>query len=255
MQNRETTETNAGQVKEYKPGEIIDSEGETSEVFYVILKGEVEIFQNNKSIRVLKEGDIFGLETFCLKRPSTTTSKTITPSRIASYHTGLIKEIVHSKPHLTEKIINSIMAQLEQTTQIAEENIPLGNLVDFNERVYRDGEVIIEEGSLGRDIFMLVESEKGLLVSREGKEVGIITQPGEYFGEMSSLLNKKRTATVSSLGRSVVHIFPGDNLEATLTAYPNLAKKIIDTLAFRLVDANKRIAELSNGKETDFLSE
>jgi CRP-like cAMP-binding protein len=101
---------------------------------------------------------------------------------------------------------------------------------------------------------MLVESEKGLLVSREGKEVGRITQPGEYFGEMSSLLNLKRTATVSSMGKSVVQIFPGDNLEATLAAYPSLAKKIIDTLASRLIDANRRITELSNGKESDFLS-
>jgi CRP-like cAMP-binding protein len=53
----------------------------------------------------------------------------------------------------------------------------------------------------------------------------------------------------------VVQIFPGDNLEATLSAYPDLAKKIIDTLASRLVDANKRVAELSNGKEDDFLIE
>lgn len=254
MQGKKIAEISASSVKEYKPGGIVASEGDKNELFYVILKGEVEIFQNNKSIRVLKEGDVFGLENFYLKRPYTTTSKTITHSRIASYHTGLINEIVYTKPQLTEKIINSIIAQLEQTTQVAEENIPLGSLVDFNERVYQDGEVIIEEGSVGKDIYMLVESEKGLLVSKEGKEVGKVTQPGEYFGEMSSLLNLKRTATVSSMGRSVVQVFPGDNLEATLAAYPSLAKKVIDTLASRLLDANKRIIELSNGKEIDFLS-
>jgi CRP-like cAMP-binding protein len=254
MQDKKTTEISATEVKEYKPGQIVASEGEKNDVFYVILKGEVEIFQNNKSIRILKEGDVFGLENFYLKRSCTTTSKTITLSRIASYNTGLIKEIIHTKPQLTEKIINSIIAQLEQTTQVAEENIPLGNLVDFNERVYQDGEVIIEEGSVGKDIYMLVESEKGLLVSKEGKELGRITQQGEYFGEMSSLLNLKRTATVSSMGRSKIQIFPGDNLEATLAVYPRLAKKIIDTLASRLIDANERIIELSNGKEIDFLS-
>jgi CRP-like cAMP-binding protein len=254
MPGIETTEISASEVKAYKPGEIVAAEGEKNEFFFVILKGEVEIFQNNKSIRVLKEGDVFGLESFYLRRPCTTTSKTITFSRIASYRADLINEIVYTKPQLTEKILNSIMAQLEQTTQVAEENIPLAKLVDFNEQVYQNGEVIIEEGTVGKDIYMLVESEKGLLVSREGKEVGRITQPGEYFGEMSSLLNLKRTATVSSMGKSVVQIFPGDNLEATLAAYPSLAKKIIDTLASRLIDANRRITELSNGKESDFLS-
>ena len=254
MQVKETTEIGASEVKEYKPGEIVRSEGEKEEFFHVILKGEVEVFQNNKSIRVLKEGDVFGLENFYLRKACTTTSKTITPSRIASYAVDLLSEIIHTKPQLTEKILNSIIAQLEQTTQVAEENIPLGSVVDFNERIYQDGEVVIEEGALGRDIYMLVESEKGLLASKEGREIGKITQPGEYFGEMSSLLNLRRTATVSSMGRSVVQIFHGDNLEATLAAYPSLAKKVIDTLASRLIDANKRITELSNRKESDFLS-
>ena len=254
MQGKEATEISASLVKEYEPGEIVAAEGEKNDVFHVILKGDVEVFQNSKSIRVLKEGDVFGLENFYLRKSCTTTSKTIAPSRIASYKTDLISEIIYTKPELTERILNSIIAQLEQTTQVAEENIPLGSLVDFNERIYQEGGIIIEEGSLGRDIYMLVESEKGLLVSKEGKEIGKITQPGEYFGEMSSLLNLKRTATVSSRGRSVVQVFPGDNLEATLASYPSLAKKIIDTLASRLVDANKRITELSNGKESDFLS-
>jgi CRP-like cAMP-binding protein len=254
MQGKETAEISASEVKEYNPGQIVVSEGERNDFFYVILKGEVEIFQNNKSIRVLREGDVFGVENFYLKRSFTTTSKAITPSRIAAYHVDLIRQIIYTKPQLTERIINSIIVQLEQTTQVAEENIPLATLVDFNERIYQEGEVIIKEGTIGKDIYMLVESEKGLLVSREGKEVGEITQSGEYFGEMSGLLNLKRTATVSSTGRSVVQVFPGDNLEATLTAYPRLAKKIIDTIASRLVDANKRITELSDGKGTDFLS-
>jgi CRP-like cAMP-binding protein len=72
----------------------------------------------------------------------------------------------------------------------------------------------------------------------------MITRPGEYFGEMSSLLNQERTATVTSLGRSVVQVFPGGNLEATLCANPQLSKKIIDTLALRLAEASKRITEL-----------
>ena len=146
------------------------------------------------------------------------------------------------------------MAQLEQTTQVAEEHIPLESLVDLNERIYQDGEVIIAEGSLGKDIYMLVESEKGLLVTKEGKKVGEITQPKEYFGEISSLLNLQRTATVTSIGRSVVQVFPGDNLEATLAAYPRLAKKVIDTLASRLVGATEKIIKLSDGKENGFLS-
>jgi CRP-like cAMP-binding protein len=248
MIEKEKPEISAVEVKEYAPKQIIASEGQDNKYFYVILKGEVEISQNDKGIRILKEGDVFGLENFYLKRPYTTTSRALTVARIAAYPSHLIKEIIYHRPQLAEIILNSVMQQLEQTTQVAEENISIEGYVDINEQVFEDGEIIIEEGSAGVDFYKLISTEGGLLVTREGKEVGKITQPGEYFGEMSSLLDQRRTATIRSIGKSVVQIFPGDNLESILMGYPDLAKKIIDTLAYRLVEANKKIAELGMKK-------
>ncbi len=248
IKGSQASQASAMEVKEYKARAVVVSEGSSNEYFFVILKGEVEVFQKGKGIRVLKEGDVFGLENYYLNRAYTTTVRAITPCRIAAYNTGLLEDIIHNRPQLVERILTSAMAQLEQTTQIAEENIPLESLVDINERIYHDGEVIIQEGTTGVDIYRLVESEGGLLVTKDGREVGRITQAGEYFGEMSSLLHQERTASVASVGRSVVQVFPGENLEATLAAYPSLAKQIIDTLATRLADANKRIAQFSPGK-------
>ena len=244
MQEKVIADVSANQVKEYAPGAIITAEGEKKDVFYVILKGEVEIFQNKKSIRVLQEGDVFGLENVYVYKCCSTTAKALNRSRIASYHRDVIEQILHTKPQVTAQMITSLLVQLEQTTQVAQEHMPAGGLVDFRERIYQGGEVIIEEGSPGRDIYLLVGSERGLSISIAGKEVGRITRPGEYFGEMSSLLNQERTATVTSLGRSMVQVFPGENLEATLSANPQLSKKIIDTLAARLAAANRRITEL-----------
>ena len=50
-----------------------------------------------------------------------------------------------------------------------------------------------------------------------------------------------------SLGRSVVKVFSGDNLEAILATYPHLAKVIVDTLAQRLIAANLIIADRNSG--------
>jgi CRP-like cAMP-binding protein len=242
MDDRDSTEAGAHRIREYAPGGIITSEGDTGNVFYVILEGAVELFQNKRSIRVLQEGDVFALEGILLQKSCTTTAKALSPSRIAAYHKDILEEIITGKHQVTTQIINSLVAQLEQTTQAAAEYIPLGGFVDFHERIYQDGEVIIEEGSAGKEIYQLVESEGGLLVSIDGKEVARMTQPGEYFGEMSSLLNQTRTATVTSQGRSVVQVFPGEDLETTLRSYPELSKKIIDTLASRLAKASERIA-------------
>ena len=242
MDDSGSSPTEARRIKEYAPGSIIISEGERGDVFYVILEGAVEIFQNKRSIRELQDGDVFGLEGIFLNKCFTVTAKALSRSRIASYPKGILEEIIAGKPQVATQIVNSLVAQLEQTTQAAAEHIPLGGFVDFHERIYQDGEVIIKEGSAGKEIYQLVESERGLLVSIGGKEVARMTQPGEYFGEMSSLLNQTRTATVTSLGRSVVQIFPGEDLEVTLLNYPRLSKKIIDTLALRLAKASEKIA-------------
>ena len=236
-------EISASDVKNYKAGQIIVSEGDQSECFYVILKGNVEITQNSKTVRILKEGDVFGLENFFLKRSYTTSARTLIPARIATYSSSLIDDIIYTKPQMVKIIFKSVMAQLEQTTEVAEENIAWESLFDLNERIYRDGDVVIEEGTYGSDFYQLLEVEGGLLVTREGKEIGRIMESGEYFGEMSSILQEKRTATVTSVGRNIVCKFSGENLGEILELFPNLAKKIIETLAPRLTEANKKLVE------------
>lgn len=251
MQGTALQDERVSRVKEFKNGEVIAAEGENQETFYVILKGSVELFQHNKSIRALTAGDVFGLERIFFKKPLTTTARALSPVRIAVYQSSEIGQIAASRSQVITAIISSLISQLEQTTQVAEEHIPPAFLLDFNQRVYQEGEIIIEEGTSGNDIFMLLESERGLLVTRNGKEVGRITRPGEYFGEMSGLLREKRTATVRCLSKSLVQRFPGEDLEATLMAYPRLAKGIIGTLASRLHAANRRIVELSGNKEAN----
>lgn len=232
-------------IRQHRPRETIVAEGADNNRFFVILKGNIEIFQNNKSIRVLKDGDVFGLENFFLNRPYTTSAVSITGSRVASYHTFKLKEFIYEQPQLINQILSSVTRQLEQTTQVAEANIPLENVVNINEKIYHDGEVVIEEGTAGNEIFRLVKSENWLLVTKAGKEIGKITGTDEYFGEMSAILNEKRSATVRSVGRSVVQVFSSDSLELIFESYPQLSKAIIDTLAKRLNEANKKISTLS----------
>lgn len=235
--------TTAREVKEYIPGQVIVKEGEKRECFFVILQGEVDVLQNQKSIRILKEGDIFGLENFFLKRAYTTTVQALSPVRVASYDSELMKEIIYTQPRLTEKILDSLVSQLEQTTQVAEKHISLENQVELPIQVFQDGEIIIKEGTPGIDFYRLMESEGGLSVIKGGKEIGRITEPGEYFGEMSSLLKFQRTATVKSIGRSEVKVFPGEKLEEILESYPQIAKNIIKTLALRLSEGDKKLVE------------
>jgi cGMP-dependent protein kinase 2 len=236
-------QTHDVRIKNYAPLEIVVSEGDAQDFFYVILDGTVEVSQNRKTIRTLREGDVFGIENYYRKRPYTTTACAITPARIAAYRSETIRDIIYTHPQLAEQIFASVMCQLEQTTGRAEENIPFEHATLIREHVYKDGEIIIKENTEGNEMFRLIEAQHGLRVTFKGLEIGTITRPGEFFGEMGPILHQPRSATVTSIGRSRVQIFMIEDIEDDFKQFPDLAISIINTLSKRLFETDMRLAK------------
>jgi len=233
------------EVREYRPGEVIVREGEPSRYFYAILQGEVQIYQLDKPIRILSDRDVFGLENYYRGIPYTTTAKATKTSRVAAYEAELIDEIAYAKPALAAMVMRSAFLQLEQTTSIAEANIPYSETINLDLKEYDDGQIIIEEGTSGIEIYKLFQTEGGLEVLKKGVRIGVITKPGEYFGEMSFILNEPRSATIRSMGKSIVEVIPVQEggLERILNDNPEIANKIITALAQRLKQANLLIVK------------
>ncbi len=230
-------------IKKYAPKEIIVSEDTVQDFFYVILEGSVQITRNRKIIRILHEDDVFGAENHKQERPYTTTASAITASRIAAYRSEIIHNIFYTNPLMAEQIFASAIRQLVQTTDKAEKNIPFEITLPIREQVYRDGEIIITEGTEGSEIFRLIEAQHGLSITRQGREIRTITSPGEFFGEMSSLLHEPHSATVTSIGRTRVQVFTIENLEENLSNNPDLAMAIVNSLSNQLREAKQRLAD------------
>jgi type IV pilus assembly protein PilB len=123
-----------------------------------------------------------------------------------------------------------------KNTVISKEAMP-AYLVNPNMENYEDGDVIVREGNKDIDFFKLVQG--ALYVVKQGKKIGEIIQPGEYFGEMSAISGEPRSATIISKGRSVTSRFPGDKLLETIEKYPEVAKHLFETIVSRLDRANK----------------
>ena len=227
-------------VKEYQPGEIIVREGDPNEYFYVILDGEVRISQLDKTIRLLSDRDVFGLENYFRGNNYSTTARARKTSRIATYRCEHIEEIAYTNPSLVSIVLQSAYMQLEQTTSIAEANIPYTEVINLDVREYADGDVIIDEDTNGTEIFRLTQAEGGLEVSKKGRSIAVISKTGEYFGEMSFILGEPRSATIRSIGRSVVEVMTVEDggFEKILHENPDIADKIIAGLAKRLNEAN-----------------
>ena len=130
-------------------------------------------------------------------------------------------------------------------TVVTEESLP-AYLVHPDIEEYQDGDLIIRQNNSDKDFFKLVTGS--LLVVRDGKKIAEISEPGEYFGEMSAISGEPRSATIMAKGRCKIKRFPGDKLMEVIEKYPEVGKHLFKTLVGRLSQANSIIVKLANDR-------
>ncbi|MBW2623049.1 MAG: type IV-A pilus assembly ATPase PilB [Deltaproteobacteria bacterium] len=135
--------------------------------------------------------------------------------------------------------------QALEKTVLQKESLP-AYLLNPDEQVFDNGDIIIREGNSDTNFYKLIQ---GCLEVYKGKEkIAEISEPDTYFGEMSILLGEKRNASISSLGKSIVKVFPGDKLWETLESFPDISRQVITTLAIRVKDTNQRLVTAVGAK-------
>lgn len=218
-------------------GEVI-REGDNPPCFYVILSGQVRLTKRAKVILHLRDQDIFGLEHLMLKRPCLYTATAMSESRIAAYGADALDHFMRHNPRMMRSILISVLRQLERLTYNSTQESDSISLEDIGVHFYCDGEVIIQEGTVGTEFYRLVSTQGGLRVSIKGRQLALLNTPGEFFGEIAGLLNLPRQATVSSIGDSVVEKYDVQNLDLIIKDYPEIALQITRNLISRLIQAN-----------------
>lgn len=103
---------------------------------------------------------------------------------------------------------------------------------------FQPGEEIIEAGTVGDRIYLLVDGEARAIVS--GVEVGRIPA-GEFFGEIAFLLNQVRNASVEAATPCLVQVIDEANFILMIRERPNMILNIARTLARRISDLNERL--------------
>ncbi|MDH4320151.1 MAG: type IV-A pilus assembly ATPase PilB [Desulfobulbaceae bacterium] len=140
--------------------------------------------------------------------------------------------------------VTSIEEVLKRTV-VTEESLP-AYLVHPDIEEYQDGDFIIRQGNTDKDFFKLVNG--AVMVVKDGKKIAEITQPEEYFGEMSAISGEPRSASIVSKGRCKIKRFPGDKLMEVIEKYPDVARHLFKTLVGRLSHANGIIVKLANDR-------
>ncbi|XP_058507920.1 cGMP-dependent protein kinase 2 [Solea solea] len=121
---------------------------------------------------------------------------------VRAEHSFTVK-VVHKDSH-TKKLINDAIVKNDFLKKLEPQH--MREMVDcMYEKVYTEGQLVIQEGEPGNYLYVLAE---GLLeVIQSGKLLGEM-RPGTAFGELAILYNCKRTATVKAVSQS--HIWALD---------------------------------------------
>ena len=119
------------------------------------------------------------------------------------------------------------------------------------ERTYQPGDVILEEGATGGDMFLLVA---GLVevVKGQGTQQVLLAhrEDGYLFGEMAFIEQRPRFATVRVLEPTRVLQLPEEALRSLLTEYPLFFHRTLQMVSARLRRSDlQRIAELQRSNE------
>jgi CRP-like cAMP-binding protein len=114
----------------------------------------------------------------------------------------------------------------------------LENLAEeFNERRFQAGDTIALEGEGGL-MFFVVESGEAT-VDVQGAEVGRLG-PGDAFGEIALIDRRPRTATVTATTDLRTFGLPVFVFRPYIEARPQVAWKLLEAMADRLVAAESR---------------
>ena len=100
------------------------------------------------------------------------------------------------------------------------------------------GEVILREGRLGRELFVILEGTA--TVTRDGHVVNIL-HAGDYFGELAAMDPGPRNATVTALSDLDVLII-GPREFSAMADIPGFRDALFRSMARRLRTAEARLA-------------
>jgi CRP-like cAMP-binding protein len=100
-----------------------------------------------------------------------------------------------------------------------------------SERSFAAGERIMRRGMSGMGFYVILDGEA--TVTLGGEELNRL-RPGDFFGEISTLLDEPLTADITAETPVRVLEIPGPRLKAFLLSYPQVMFRMLVTEARRL---------------------
>jgi CRP-like cAMP-binding protein len=115
------------------------------------------------------------------------------------------------------------------------------------ERSFEAGQTIFDEGDRGEVLYVIQSGMVELIRSGpDGSRLVARLAPGEFFGEMGVLLGQPRSVRAVAASDSRLIELDGTTFEEMCVAQPEIAIRVIQRLAARVIDLEQRLATLGS---------
>ncbi len=205
----------AGRPESVAQGGTLFSENQQGGKMYYLLEGEVGLTRAQKTIDVVKAGEIIGEMAVVSQLSRTATAIARTPCRLITLESGQFKGAIQKMPEFALMLLNIIINRLRLTIArlAVTKSLPEGEmsresavfdagfLAELQQKLDREpahhplNKVIMKEGEAG--IFMYIVVEGRVAVSIKDKVVERVG-PGGVFGEMALVNQSPRAATATA---------------------------------------------------------
>ena len=119
-------------------------------------------------------------------------------------------------------------------------NSQLKRLVEASKEAFHPAGKEVATQGLGALAFHLI-LEGSATVSKDGRELRTLG-PGDYFGEISMIDGRPRSATVTAVENMLALSIPHQGFERVIDDDPGFARHLLKTLCTRLREAEARSA-------------
>ncbi|GAB4318407.1 MAG: hypothetical protein Kow0059_11870 [Candidatus Sumerlaeia bacterium] len=141
--------------------------------------------------------------------------------------TAPAKAVIRLSPR---EIQNPILHSL-----VVEQKVPVTSIV------IEPQQVLFYEDDKSKEAYILLSGE--LEVLKAGRRIAVINEPGSFAGEMSTLLQIPRTATIRAVVKSILLEIKEDDFQDFLDSAPRISYHLAVSLAQRLSDTTENLKE------------
>jgi len=218
--------------KHFPRGHIVFHAGEEGDAMYFINSGKVEIqTKKGKLVHILRHGDFFGEGSLLEDNNNRFSSaRCATPVDLIKIKRSDFKRYIEN----SKSARNTLMHRWKART-LADTKAFIRLQTNLKSMQLKKGDVVYEEGSLGKSMYFVDEERGGELDVKHGDVIVHKYERGESFGESSLLFEKPRSSTVTCVSdECYLHEMMGSDFTTFLESNPKTKNKLLNMCRKRL---------------------